>query len=205
VAARGTTGYDVSPIGDHLIEAAVNRRCFVGLLLAGGLTGCSSTRDGVVASAPAGESAALIVGPVTARRTEWQWAARRFRRTLIDALIQENAFMYVMDTPPHPLPTEAVLLKASVLDFDEGYDLVRFALGIGSGGSTGQVDVSLRDAAGETLLAFVVKTDPFESLLTPTASGAASTDIEPMIDAMAEGAAERIARWRRQSRIAALP
>jgi hypothetical protein len=182
----------------------INRRRFV-LGLAAAAAGCSATSDGVVLPAPGSQDTALIVGPVTAQRTEWQWAARRFRRTLLQELIGAQAFAYILDTPPHPLPAESVVLRAEVLDFDTGYDLLRFAMGTGSGGATAQVDVQIRDAAGETLLAFSSRMDLISGMVSSPASGAASTDLDPMIDAVAEAAADRIARWRRQSQRAALP
>jgi hypothetical protein len=173
--------------------------------LAAAAAGCGATRDGVVMPAPGSKDAVLVVGPVTAERTEWHWAARRFRRTLLQELIGGQAFAYILDTPPHPLPAEAVLLRGKLRAFDTGYDLLRFALSTGSGGATGEIDIRLSSAAGETLLEFSSRMELVPGLVVPPAAGAAATDIEPMIDAMAEATADRIARWRRQSQQAALP
>jgi hypothetical protein len=165
-----------------------------------GVAGCTFSIDTKTSeSAPANVSL-VAVGKMEAEDPDRDRIARRFRRTLVSALEETEAFDNVLAVAPPRLPANAILITGYIDKVSEGSEVLRFGLGFGAGSPNLRARFEISDSSGRILASFE------EEARSYTGTGYSAhwnpADLDELTEDFAAETAEAIARWRRGEELA---
>jgi Domain of unknown function (DUF4410) len=135
------------------ISLFVRSLFIAGLLTFGG--GCShSLTPASTVQAPDRPPTALAIGRITDDNPDQERFVRGYRRLLIAALEDSEAFPLVVSPAPSVLPSGAALLTGHFSRVSEGSETLRWLVGLGAGSPSLRARFEIHDAAGRRLAAF---------------------------------------------------
>jgi Domain of unknown function (DUF4410) len=179
------------------------RRLLLGLALvvtSGGAVGCTSSIKAEAVEPPPAGISTVAVGPVEAVDPDRDRIARRFRRALVTALQDTEAFSRVLSPPPPRMLADTVLITGRFVDVNDGSEALRFGIGLGMGSPSLRARFEISDAAGRVLASFEEDAWSFEG--TGYAAHWNPIDTDKLADDFAVETAEAIARWSRGEELA---
>jgi hypothetical protein len=170
------------------------------VVLSGGVASCSFSISATTLEPPPPDISAVAVGGIEADDPDRDRIARRFRRTLVTALQQTEAFTSVLSPPPARLLADTVVITGRFLEVDDGSELLRFGLGLGAGSPSLRARFEVRDSVGRVLAAFEEDAQSFQG--AGYAAHWNPADVDALTDDFAVNTAEALARWRRGKELA---
>ena len=170
------------------------------VVLSGAVGGCSFSISATKLEPPPSDTSAIAVGEMQADDPDRDRIARRFRRTLVTALQETEAFDRVVSPPPPRVTLDTVIVTGRLVEVEDGSELLRFGLGLGAGSPSLRARFEIRDSAGRILAAFEEDARSFAG--TGYAAHSRPADMDALADDFAVDTAEAIARWRRGEELA---
>jgi Domain of unknown function (DUF4410) len=170
------------------------------IVLSGGAASCSFSISTTTLEPPPPDISVIAVGGMEADDPDRDRIARRFRRTLVTALQETEAFSRVLSPPPPRSTADTVVITGRFVEVDDGSELLRFGLGLGVGSPSLRARFEMRDSAGRVLAAFEEDAQSFAG--TGYAAHWNPADVDTLADDFAVNTAEAIARWRRGEELA---
>lgn len=165
------------------------------VVLSGAAGGCSFSISAAKLEPSPSDISVIAIGGMEADDPGRDRIARRFRRTLVTALQETEAFDRVVSPPPPRVAVDTAIVTGRLVEVDDGSELLRFGLGLGAGSPSLRARVEIRDSAGRVLAAFEEDAQSFKG--TGYAAHWNPADIDALADDFAVNTAEAIARWRR--------
>ena len=157
------------------------------------VAGCTSYSQQVSEPAPATAPKVIAVGRIDPGRTEWERAALRFERSLIEALRKSKAFPTVRTSVPKTVPADWLVIDGRIVDADGGDDFFQLLVGEWIAGPAAKVELHVRGEDGRVLLGFTDSVLISEQSVDPLATD--PTELKHLIDELAVDAAHAIVRW----------
>lgn len=142
---------------------------------------------------------AIAIGPITARDDAlWHSYAVLTRRALIADLIKSQAFAQVLDTVPHPLPADTVMVDGEITSFNKGSTALRWIIGFGAGSAQVVGHFRVSEPAGGIVLQFTTS----KSYAGGAGMGGADlVDADSLARKLGEATAEAIVAWKKTGRL----
>lgn len=156
------------------------------------VAGCTSYSQQVAEPAPAAAPQVVAVGRIDAEGTEWERAALRFERSLVEALRDTKTFPTVRTSVPKTVPADWLVVDGRLVEADGGSDFYQLLFGEWLAGPAAKVEIRVR-GNDQVLLAFTDSVLISEQSVDPLASE--PTELKHLIDELAADAAQAIVRW----------
>lgn len=118
------------------------------------VSGCSYALTAGQEQSPAVPVTTIVIGAVGTDDEDRQREARLFRRALVAALRETDAFATVLSVPPRQMPRDAALVTGRFQTISDGSEGLRFVVGYGAGAPRLRARFTISDAAGQPLAAF---------------------------------------------------
>jgi Domain of unknown function (DUF4410) len=129
--------------------------CLGVFLLVGGLQGCTFSQVQLERAATSAHPyGAITVGAITAVERLWEPLLPHFRHGLLRAMRQRHTFTTVLDAPQGALMDTSVVLSGTILEVDNGSEILRWLVGFGAGRARVTGRFRLSTAGGEPLVTF---------------------------------------------------